>query len=56
MDKLEKASIRYKLIEYNSGSIEFWGNTPETEALLEKECQKVIIAHQVWQAKQSLTV
>jgi len=28
---------------------------PETEALLEKERQDVIIAHQAWQAKQVLT-
>ena len=52
MDKLEKAGIRCKLTGYNGGCIEFLGYTPETEALLEKERQDVIIAHQAWQAKQ----
>ena len=55
MDKLEKAGIRCKLTGYNGGCIEFLGYTPETEALLEKERQDVIIAHQVWQAKQVQT-
>ena len=45
MDKLEKAGIRCKLTGYNGGCIEFLGYTPETEALLEKERQEVIIAH-----------
>ena len=52
MDKLEKAGIRCKLTGYNSGYIEFLGYTPETEALLEKERQEVIVAHKAWQAKQ----
>ena len=52
MDKLEKAGIRCKLTGYNGGCIEFLGYTPKTEALLEKERQEVVIAHQVWQAKQ----
>ena len=52
MDKLEKAGIRCKLTGYNGGCIEFLGYTPETEALLEKERQEVVIAHQAWQAKQ----
>ena len=55
MDKLEKAGIRCKLTGYNGGCIEFLGYTPETEALLEKERQEVIIAHQAWQAKQVQT-
>ena len=55
MDKLEKAGIRCKLTGYNGGYIEFLGYTPETEALLEKERQEVIIAHQAWQAKQVQT-
>lgn len=37
------------------GCIEFLGYTPETEALLEKERQEVIVAHQAWQAKQVQT-
>ena len=45
MDNLENAGIRCKLTGYNGGCIEFLGYTPETEALLEKECQEVIIAH-----------
>ena len=56
MDKLEKAGIRCKLTGYNGGCIEFLGYTPETEALLEKERQEVIIAHRAWQAKQYLTI
>ena len=40
---------------YNGGCIEFLGYTPETEALLEKERQEVIVAHQAWQAKQVQT-
>ena len=52
MDKLEKAGIRCKLTGNNGGYIEFLGYTPETEALLEKERQDVIIAHQAWQAMQ----
>ena len=52
MDKLEKAGIRCKLTGYNGGCIEFLGYTPETEALLEKERQEVIIAHQAWLVKQ----
>ena len=52
MDKLEKAGIRCKLTGYNGGCIEFLGYTPETEVLLEKERQDVIIAHQAWQAMQ----
>ena len=52
MDKLEKAGIRCKLTGYNGGRIEFLGYTPETEALLEKERQDVIIAHREWQTKQ----
>lgn len=55
MDKLEKAGIRCKLTGYNSGCIEFLGYTAETEALLEKERQDVINAHQEWQAKQVQT-
>ena len=55
MDKLEKAGIRCKLTGYNGGCIEFLGYTPETEALLEKERQEVVIAHQKWQAKQVQT-
>lgn len=55
MDKLEKAGIRCKLTGYNGGCIEFLGYTPETEALLEKERQEVIIAHRAWQAKQVQT-
>ena len=55
MDKLEKAGIRCKLTGYNGGCIEFLGYTPETEALLEKERQDVIIAHRAWQAKQVQT-
>ena len=55
MDKLEKAGIRCKLTGYNGGCIEFLGYTPETEALLEKERQDVIIAHRAWQAKQMQT-
>ena len=55
MDKLEKAGIRCKLTGYNGGCIEFLGYTPETEALLEKERQEVIVAHQAWQAKQVQT-
>ena len=55
MDKLEKAGIRCKLTGYNGGCIEFLGYTPETEALLEKERQDVINAHQTWQAKQVQT-
>ena len=55
MDKLEKAGIRCKLTGYNGGYIEFLGYTPETEALLEKERQEVIIAHQAWQVKQMQT-
>ena len=53
IDKLEKAGIRCKLTGYNGGCIEFLGYTPETEALLEKERQDVIIAHQAWLAKQA---
>ena len=55
MEKLEKAGIRCKLTGYNGGCIEFLGYTPETEALLEKERQEVVIAHQKWQAKQVQT-
>lgn len=55
MDKLEKAGIHCKLTEYNGGRIEFLGYTHETEALLEKERQEVIVAHQAWQAKQVQT-
>ena len=55
MDKLEKAGIRCKLTGYNGGYIEFLGYTSETEALLEKERQEVIIAHQAWQVKQMQT-
>ena len=55
MDKLEKAGIRCKLTGYNGGYIEFLGYTPETEALLEKERQEVIVAHQAWQAMQVQT-
>ena len=55
MDKLEKAGIRCKLTGYNGGCIEFLGYTPETEVLLEKERQEVVIAHQKWQAKQVQT-
>ena len=55
MDNLEKADIRCKLTCYNGGCIEFLGYTPETEALLEKERQEVIVAHQAWQAKQVQT-
>ena len=55
IDKLEKAGVRSKLTGYNGGCIEFLGYTPETEALLEKERQEVIIAHQKWQAKQVQT-
>ena len=39
----------------DGGCIEFLGYTPETEALLEKERQEVIIAHQAWLAKQVQT-
>ena len=56
MDKLEKADIRYKLTGYNGGCIEFLGYTPETEVLLKKERQEVIVAHQKWQAKQVQTI
>ncbi len=56
MDKLEKAGICCKLTGYNGGCIEFLGYTLETEALLEKGRQDVIIAHQAWQAKQSRTI
>ena len=55
MDKLEKAGIRCKLTGYNGGCIEFLGYTPETEVLLEKERQDVIVAHQKWQTKQMQT-
>lgn len=55
MDKLEKAGIRCKLTGYNGGCIEFLSYNPETEALLEKERQEVIIAHRAWQAKQVQT-
>ena len=56
MDKSEKAGIRCKLTGYNGGCIEFLGYTPETEAQLEQERQDVIIAHQAWQKRQSLTI
>lgn len=55
IDKLEKAGIRCKLTGYNGGCIEFLGYTPETEALLEKERQEVIIAHRAWLSKQVQT-
>ena len=55
MNKLEKAGIRCKLTDYNGGYIEFFGYTPETEVLLEKERQDVINAHQKWQANQVQT-
>ena len=32
--------------------LSFSATPPETEALLEKERQEVVIAHQAWQAKQ----
>ena len=55
MDKLGEAGIRCKHTGYNGGCIEFLGYTLETEALLEKERQEVIVAHQVCQAKQVQT-
>ena len=56
MDKLGgEASIRCKLTGYNGGYIEFLGYTSESETLLEKERQEVIVAHQAWQAKQMQT-
>ena len=56
MDKLEKAGIRCKLTGYNGGCIELLCYTPETEALLEKERQEVIIAHQVWQGNKKACI
>ena len=53
IDKLEKAGIQCKLTGYNGGYIRFLGYTPETEALLEQERQEVIVAHKMWQARQS---
>lgn len=55
MDKLEKAIICCKLMGHNGGCIEFLSYTPETEALLEKERQEVIIAYREWQEKQVQT-
>ena len=55
MDKLEKAGIQCKLTGYNGGYIRFLGYTPETEALLERERQEVIVAIRQWQSKQLQT-
>lgn len=55
MYELEKVGIQCKFTGYNGGYIRFLGYTSETEALLEQEWQEVIIAHRVWQARQSAT-